>query len=284
MKIRLFQIGIAAIAISVAFSPTAHAQQKQKELERVETLPTGSNINVLGTFFSTTNITEHVFDAPMDRVWMAVKVAARDFDRNARRLVVAIDERSNRVQNGKIDQMAMATAGAFGPFVDEFVTEVTRVSDTQTKVTVVRKVMERERVGRRPEDGWGPQKSNGRIEKYLLTQIADNLKKLSMASTQSSTGNEPPDTRDYAVTAAGKYSREGKPSDYMELDADKSFFLTNDGKSSAGTYRVGGNTLTLILPTGQASRATFKGETITDTEGIVWVKQPGSGAAVSDKK
>jgi len=278
MKIRLFLlVSITAVAIAVAFSPVGHAQQKQQKLDRVEKLPKGANISALGTFFSTSNKAEFVFDAPLDRVWMAVKITVRAFDKDAGRPVVAIDEQSNRVQNGKIDQMAMKRAGGWGPFVDEFVTEVTQVSDAQTKVTVVRNVMQRETGGA----GWGPQKSNGKIEKYILAQIADNLKDLPATAggvTGTNDANSSGAPQDYTASAPGRYFRKGKPTDYVELGADQKFFVQQDGKGFTGTYKVQGDTVTLILPNGTAGRAQFSGDTMTDTDGIVWVKQAGSGA------
>lgn len=256
---------------------TSFAQQKQQKLDRVDKLPTGPNTNVFGTFAGGLggihNKTDFLFDAPYDQVWMAAKVAARDFDKNSGRPVIGIDEQNNRIQNGRVDRGAMTKSSGLRAFVDEFVTQITIVSDTQTKVTVFRNVMQKE-----SSRLWGPQKSNGKIERYLLTQIEDNLKKLPATTREataganaSSTSSGPP--RDYATTAPGTYLRQGKPADYIEFGSDGSFFLKQDGRSAAGTYKVSGDIGTLVLPNGQADRGRFNGDTLIDSNGTVWVKK-----------
>lgn len=64
--------------------------------------------------------------------------------------------------------------------MDEFLMEVTALSDTQTKVSVARKVVEKQVVtraggARGVEWNWKTQWSNGQIENWLHTQIEDGL-------------------------------------------------------------------------------------------------------------
>ena len=90
-----------------------------------------------------------------------------------------MDIESGRIQNGGIDQNAMIGGGP-GAWLDVFVTEATAISATQTKVTVTRKVVQRQFTG---DKAWKTVSSNGKIERWLLTQVIDELK--------SPTGNEP---------------------------------------------------------------------------------------------
>lgn len=266
---RIFSV--SGLAILLVNLPYATAQDKLRKLDRVEKLPTGANTNVLGTFISAGNLpnrTEYIFDAPYEQVWLATKAAAREFDKASGRPVVGIDEQNNRVQNGRIDQTALMGKSGLAPFVDEFVMEVTSLSETQTRVAVARRVMQREK-----RNLWGPQKSNEKIEKYLLTQIQDGLKNLAtqVPSAAASAASEP--TRDYAAQAPGTYVRQGKTADYIELNADGTFFAKQDGGGFAGTYKVAGDALTLVLASGIADRAKFRGDTILDSEGITWVRK-----------
>jgi hypothetical protein len=75
---------------------------------------------------------------------------------------------------------------SFKGWKDDFVIEVRRVSETETKVTVLRTVLgipgfRACRGGHqgcvRPRRGYEPEESNGEIEYWVLTQIEDELKK-----------------------------------------------------------------------------------------------------------
>lgn len=80
---------------------------------------------------------------------------------------------------------------------------------------------------------------------------------------------------DYVSSAPGKYlfkKGRARAGDYLELEPSGRFFVQENGKSFAGTFSVKGDMLTLVLPTGQASRGKFSGNTITDSEGSVWEK------------
>jgi hypothetical protein len=59
-----------------------------------------------------------------------------------------------------------------GAWLDEFIIEATQV-ETRTKVSVFRKVVQKEIGGTTPIK---TQLSNGNIENYVLTQIEDKLK------------------------------------------------------------------------------------------------------------
>lgn len=154
------------------------------EVTRVETFPKGEQTNILiGGLMSglkDTNVVERVYPAPYEKVWAAVKRVAERFDKVGKRPLVTVDEKNGRVQNGELTQDALIGLGG-GAWADEFLMEATAVSATQTRVAVGRKVVRKETTtlagGRRGVEGrWKSQWSNGQIEKWLLTQIEDELK------------------------------------------------------------------------------------------------------------
>lgn len=153
--------------------------------ERVEEFPEGKQVNTLiGGFFGglkDVNVETRVFDAPYDKVWSAAKLTADKLDKIGKRPLVLVDEKNGRISNGVITQNALIGLGG-GAWTDQFQIEVTSVSDNKTKVDVARKVVEKQMVtlagARRGIEGqWKSQWSNGNIEKWILTQIEDQIKK-----------------------------------------------------------------------------------------------------------
>lgn len=72
----------------------------------------------------------------------------------------------------------------------------------------------------------------------------------------------------------GKYVSQSKPSDFLELKADGTFYMGDKAIGVTGTWKINGNTVTLTfdaLPI--ATQATLEGDTLTDPDGIEWVKQ-----------
>ncbi len=150
------------------------------QFTRVEAFPEGEQKNILiGSFMSSVkdqNVVSHVYDAPYPTVWAKAKIVAQRFSKIGGRPLVAIDERTGRIQNGRITQDATVGAGG-GAWLDEFLMEVTKQSDTQTEVLVGRKVVENEMNPATLQRSWRAQWSNSEIENWLLTQIEDELKK-----------------------------------------------------------------------------------------------------------
>jgi len=153
--------------------------------ERVEKFPEGEQVNILvGGFFSglkDVNVETRVFDAPYGKVWSVAKLTAEKLDKVGKRPLVLVDEKNGRISNGVITRNTLIGLGG-GAWMDQFRIEVTSVSDNKTKVDVARKVVEKEVVtlagGRRGIEGrWKSQWSNGNIEKWVLTQIEDQIKK-----------------------------------------------------------------------------------------------------------
>lgn len=71
----------------------------------------------------------------------------------------------------------------------------------------------------------------------------------------------------------GRYVRKGKNTDYVELKSDGTFSLQQDGKEYSGSYRAQADTITVQVSNGPTSKASISGNTITDSEGIIWEKQ-----------
>jgi len=156
--------------------------------ERVGQFPEGEQVNVLvGSMLSglkDTNTETRVFAASYGQVWQAAIAAAERLDKIGKRPLTLADEKNGRISNGVISESAAIGAGS-GAWMDEFLIEVTSIPGDKTKVDVTRKVVAKEIVafGTRPgtygmsATQWKTRYSNGNIEKWILTQIEDHLKK-----------------------------------------------------------------------------------------------------------
>ena len=72
----------------------------------------------------------------------------------------------------------------------------------------------------------------------------------------------------------GRYSRKGKPSDFIELNADGTSGLRQDGHTVRGNYTVKADTIRFTSPEmpGLVSKGQVSGDAMKDDEGIVWEK------------
>lgn len=129
-------------------------------------------------------------------------------------------------------------------------------------------------------------KPNKPAEFYTLNFIDDDadrlhaIYRLVLAATtirESASSSGPVDQ----TGIVGKYVRVGGPSDYLELKADGTFFVQQQGKSAAGTFAVNGNVVTLRMAQ-RSETGRIEGTRIVDPQGDVWEKVPGVGPA--DKK
>ena len=103
-------------------------------------------------------------------------------------------------------------------------------------------------------------------------------KKISLATTPAAVADSQESTpgpdRPFS---AGRFVSKRSPADYVDFSADGTFFAQRGKAGFAGTYRVQGEVVTMVLPTGQATRSRFKGGLLTDSDGLVWeqeVKSP----------
>lgn len=166
-------------------SVSVFAQKKQ----RVEEFPKGEQVSILiGGWLSgikDVNVITRVYDAPYNKVWLAAKLTAEKLDKIGKRLLVLVDEKNGRTTNGVIDQNVLIGLGS-GAWVDQFQIEVTSVSDNKTKVDITRKVVEKDILG---GEHWKSQYSNSNIEKWVLTQIDDQINPAMMENTAVSKRN-----------------------------------------------------------------------------------------------
>jgi hypothetical protein len=74
---------------------------------------------------------------------------------------------------------------------------------------------------------------------------------------------------------AGKYvsDRDRRPKDYLELAADGSFTLQEDGSTVAGKYKLTGTQIALTTSSGQALSGKVEGGVFIDPTGTRWTKQ-----------
>lgn len=272
----------------LAFSISASGEDKH--FKRIEKFPAGEQTrSIIGSFLSGLkdyNVVQYTFDAPYETVWAAVKRAARSFAKVGGRPVVAIDEDSGRVQNGRINENAMLGMGP-GAWLDEFIIEASKIG-AKTKVAVSRKVIQKEFTGERPIK---TQFSNSNIENYLLTQIEDEIKNSSAdgiaterprearaetrpkGSTEGTPeGTSEGTTGDYSKSAPGKYINKNKTGEYLELKPDGTFYIQEKGRGFVGKYEVSGDEITLVVSNGMAAKGKLRGNTLIDDEGQRWVK------------
>lgn len=157
---------------------TLYACSTTGHLKPVTVFPHGKQMNAfasgLMSGYDLSHSEQYTYNAPYERVWQATKDATKALASTGKRPVVAIDEKKHAIQNGKIGTQAQARLGAgTGAWVDEFVTSITPISTTQTQVTVTRRLVGVVRA--KGESQWISHKSNGKIERWVLTTINERL-------------------------------------------------------------------------------------------------------------
>ncbi len=259
--------------LAIAFFLCSLAAYGQKtDFKREEKMPAGKQTNLwasaLGSGFKDVNVVEYTFEAPFEEVWPAVKRVASRFEKDGGRPIVGVNENASLIQNGKItqDQMQGARRGAW---LDEFQMSAVKIDSANTKVIVSRKVIESVPARR---GAWTPLWSNGKIEKYLLTQVEYEIRNPVMMQARAVESEMAAVTID-PKSVPGKYVNKDNSAEYMELNDDGSFFGKEKGKGFAGTYKINSSTITFILPNGSAAQAKLLNNTILDEDAKTWVKQ-----------
>jgi hypothetical protein len=261
---------LPVLAILVAWCSALNGQ-KAKPFERVETFPAGEQDSGLGSLIpkNVNTVTVDV-SAPYAAVWPAVKAVAKRFDKVGNRPVVAIDEQSGRVQNGRItsDALIGSGGGLSASWADEFVTEATKLTATSTRLSVTRKLVQKGGLGS-TSSHWETRNSNGKLERWLITEV---LKELSAPHT-------PEITRDAAATT---YVAKDDNTIYIDLNSDGSFFLDQLGKQYQGHYTITGEDLMLTFGnTAPRKGGRLVGDSLFMPNGKECVRTKGPKLAVS---
>lgn len=161
----LFLLPLAALASE--YKPVAEFPQGKQTDAFASAFLSGFNLG---------NAVERSYSAPLAQVWLAAKRAAEDLEKAGRREIATVNERTNRVQVGKISQDAAAGLGT-GGWMDEIVIEATKVSDIETKVVVSRVVVQP--ILKKARSGYDRQlrsaKSSGDIESWVHTRLEREL-------------------------------------------------------------------------------------------------------------
>ena len=265
--------GVAAIFVAYCTSLNA-----QKAFERLEIFPAGKQeagaTRLLG--FKEVNTATIIVSAPYATVWPAVKSAARQFDKLGTRPLIAIDEQSGRVQNGKISSDALiGRGGGFnGAWADEFVTEATQLSASTTRLAVTRKLVHKG--GLANTNQWAAGTSNGKIERWLISEVLRQIDGGTATEPANSTRKDP-DSPAKADTITYVYQEDGKS--HLDLNSDGTFLLLQEGKKYQGRYMIAGAELTITLGT-QVLKARLAGNSMFDTSGKEWVRKIGDVTAI----
>lgn len=205
----------AVLLIILVSSASVFAQKNQ----RVEEFPKGEQVSVLiGDFLSgvkDVNVVTRVYDAPYNKVWLAAKLTAEKLDKIGKRSLVHVDEKNGRISNGVIDQNVLIGLGS-GAWVDQFQIEVISVSDNKTKVDVTRKVVGKNVLNNQ----WNTRYSNGKIEKWILTQIGDQINLAMIENTAVSKSKK--DTTSVSTSA-----QENQAESEKSVQAETADMLTN---------------------------------------------------------
>ena len=158
----------------------------------MEQVPEGMQINELASASARQLHRSRVSDrfaAPYEVVWDAVVRVVPKLEQLGEMPLSTYDKRHGRIEvrethtSRQDDSDATAEDRAFRGWKDDFVIEVSRVSDMDTKITVHRTVLglpgfracRFHRICTRRN--YEPEVSNGRIENWFLTQVEDELKK-----------------------------------------------------------------------------------------------------------
>jgi hypothetical protein len=179
MKYIIIVVVLCFTSIQFVFAQDKEKPQKHFKLQEI--YPDGKQTSYGGTIAevwtnpSGVNTESYTFEnAPINRVWAAAKHVAEEFTEIGKR-PVKIDEKRRRISNSNIEDSRNKEATLITTdFVDEVITEVTQIGENKTKVTVSRKVFVAA-TDAKGQKGWRNVASNGKIERWILTQIEKGI-------------------------------------------------------------------------------------------------------------
>lgn len=192
MKYTILTIMLIISFCSTVFSQENTKPQKHFKVERA--YPDGKQTSLAGTLGNIwtnpngVNTEKYTFSNSYQQVWNAAKRAAEEFSRIGKR-PINIEHDKGRISNSNIEDARNQRPSIIPvTWVDEIITEVTQIDKNRTKVSVSRKVLELQK-DTRGNVGWTSIASNGKIERWILTQIEDEINNGSSGSTQEDNSN-----------------------------------------------------------------------------------------------
>jgi len=189
---------ILGVVLIISACPLIFSQENQKQnkhFERVTAYPDGKQTSLGGTIIgpiTTPNgvkTERYLFAKSYDEVWDATKQATQEFSKIGKR-PLKTDEEMRRISNSNIEKARNEKDTLLQTsWIDEVMTEVTYIDKTHTRVTVSRKVLEikTDSNGKRY---WATVMSNGKIERWILTQIEDEINNGSYGRERQSEDSE----------------------------------------------------------------------------------------------
>ena len=207
MKHAILPVILIISFCSLVFSQENSKQQKHFKVERA--YPDGKQTSfgaTLGNIWTNPNgvkTEKYIFPNSYDEVWSAAKRAAQGFARIGKR-PLNTDENRGRISNSNIDDARNSSGLIQTTWVDEIITEVTQIDENNTKVAVSRKVLELQ-TDSKGNKLWANVASNGKLERWILTQIEDEISKKPSGLTQkdNSNNNNEQNNRNFTVQSGG---------------------------------------------------------------------------------
>ena len=183
---------LVALSLPIACSNTLR-------FERVEHFPAGMQIDTLSSAwvngFHPSEISQQ-FDAPYSEVWEAAKLVAKRLELRVEKAELTVDEAAGKItvtdeqqmledvtpRTEDRGQLRRPGGSRLGGWKDEFLVRVSPTPDGRIMVTVSRAVLGMPRyrfciyvVALCQRGTYEPEISNGQIENWMLTQIADEV-------------------------------------------------------------------------------------------------------------
>jgi hypothetical protein len=224
MKRTILTIMLIISFCSIVFSQENTKPQKHFKVERA--YPDGKQTSLAGTLGNIwtnpngVNTEKYIFHNSYQEVWTAAKRAAEEFSRIGKR-PINVEHNKGRISNSNIED-ARDSRPSIIPvtWVDEIVTEVTQIDKNRTKVAVSRKVLEIQKDAR-GNMAWISIASNGKIERWILTQIEDEISIGSSGSAQKDNSN----------------NNDARKNEEFTVETKGFTFVLNQCKMSGGTVK-----------------------------------------------
>lgn len=211
-----FVAAIYLITLTDSFSQSEKIEKERANFKRETVYPDGqqTNYTAFKNAFRDKNAgrqESYVFrDYTYEQIWSAMKYAGEEFARIGKRPLKFDDQKYQTFNTNIGDIENNKTSIIKKTWFDEVRMEATQIDSTYIKVTVTRKIMT---WGLNHENkyDWVPAPSDGKIERWLITQVEDALKngkapKTSTRMPENKTTSEVLDNTKVAALAKANFS------------------------------------------------------------------------------